>query len=65
MRKLHLEFHRGVSAPLYLFSLQMICQGGLSEGMQSVLYADDTKIFRSIYSAADCDRVEQALIDLT
>jgi len=33
----------------------------LSEGTQSALYADDTKIFCSISLAADCERVQQAL----
>ena len=38
--------------------------GVLPEGTQSALYADDTKVFSSISSVADCERLQQALTNL-
>ena len=38
--------------------------GVLPEGTQSALYADDTKVFSSISSIADCERQQQTLKNL-
>ena len=38
--------------------------GVLPEGTQSALHADDTKVFSSISSTADCERLHKALTSL-
>jgi len=61
--QLHLEFPVEYTSPTLLNFVLFINNllSVLSEGTQSALYVDDTKIFCSISLAADCERVPQPL----
>lgn len=65
--QLHQELFRAAySTQLYLSFLLMTCPWSvLPEGTQSAPYAYDTKVYSSISSTADCERLQQALTNLS